>query len=292
MTGFGELSSSRGFQKTYQKAEEVIRSYTSPSHSLRVLDVGGGMGYLGRALQDTGQGVDYVNIDLDEEALKRSPGKTIVEDSVFMYEALRDEQLFDVVALLNYDPHIEQGRLLGDFYTNGTNPEFHRFWKSQTYERLRNQHLGISITSSSLLLREGGIFLMSGIFPEDAIDFISDLAYLDSLDIYLEADIPSCLDRATALKFAEYDTGGDLNVPVNINLAEGSIAMDHGVEGRSPEKVVEFYQNNHRLLVFRLRYIDRGRVSRHLEMMIEGHKATVDMYTNPHLDDEEIMSDF
>ena len=292
MINFGELSSSGGFQKTYARAAEVIGSYTSPSHSIRVLDVGGGTGYLGRALQDVGQEVDYVNIDLDEEALKRSSGRTVVEDSVFMYEALRGEQLFDVVALLNYDPHIEQGKLLRDFYRSGVNPEFHRFLKSQTYERLRNQHLGISITSGSLLLREDGIILMSEVLPESEIDFVTGLVSTDSLGLYLEANIPSCLDRTTALKFAEYDTGGDLNVPINISLMAGSIAVDHGVEGRNPEKVVEFYQNNHRLLVFRLGYVDRGYVSRHLEMMIEGHKATADMYTNPHLDDDEIMSDF
>ncbi|MBI2338393.1 hypothetical protein HYU95_04385 [Candidatus Daviesbacteria bacterium] len=226
MSGFTEIATSRGMQKFYGVVAEKINV---PAHSdfvsrpIKVLDICGGIGAVGKALhqqcesvmgklspEDFAVLVDYVNIDLDEEALKQSPGRTRWEDATYLYDRLRQEPPFDYILALNQNPNVQrfsstQLNRMGFKDESLGNPIRNNLMAAPHAQR----HLAARATliSAALLLQEGSLYLWSGFIGQESFSGTAKASKELGLGLRIVADERIALDEATLESFVTYDTG-------------------------------------------------------------------------------------
>lgn len=226
MSEFTEIAASKGMQKFYGAVAEKINPTTHPdflNRPIKVLDICGGIGAVGTALQLQCEGVmgklspedfavmvDYVNVDLDQEALKQSPGRTRWEDATYLYERLRDETPFDYILALNQNPSVprfssaqlNRWGLKDEFMGNPIRDNL-----MAAPHALRHLATRATLISAALLLQEGGLYLWSGFIGQDSFSGTAKASKELGLGLRIVADEHIALGEATLESFVTYDTG-------------------------------------------------------------------------------------
>lgn len=286
---WNDVAADKGFQSVYKAAA----SYVEPlGRKARVLDLGGGIGQFGSALAERSPDLDYVNVELNPDDLKESPGTGIREDTNFVYELLKVRE-FDAVALLNYKPCIDVYRIAGERCPNACDMPIAglpQFLKPMTYAALEDRHQYIDIITASLLLRNGGRLLFSRLSKANEMEEIKGIIEYFGLPLGFEFTCQQYLDEETARKFMMHDTAGRGMYPMAVNPVTG-VTVTNGVESMSTDELVGFYRKNYALHVFRCRNPDRMELKKQLQRLREGQKAYAKMFLNPNMDDDMIMDD-
>ncbi len=226
MSGFTEIATSQGMQKFY---EIVAEKLNIPAHAdfvsrpIKVLDICGGIGAVGMALhkqceevmgnlspEDFAVLVDYVNVDLDQEALKQSPGRARWEDATYLYDTLKDEPPFDYVLALNQNPNVQSfsstqlKRMFprDEFFDNPIRNNLMAAPRAQ-----RELAARATLISAALLLQEGGLYLWGGFIGQESFSGAAKASKELGLSLRIVADDHIALDEATLESFVTYDTG-------------------------------------------------------------------------------------
>lgn len=225
MSGFTEIASLSGMKKFYGA---VVEKINLPNHKdflsrpIKVLDICGGIGAVGSLLHQQCEGltgrlsredfaelVDYVNIDVDDEALKQSPGRTRWEDATYLYARLEGESPFDFVLALNQDPQVPQFSstrlnnmgLRNEFMGNPIRDNL-----MADPHALRNLTARAILVSSALVLQAGGLYLWSGFIEQDSFQGTAQVSRELGLGLRIIADDHIALDETTINSFVSYDS--------------------------------------------------------------------------------------
>lgn len=219
MIEFEKMANSIGGQTIYRSAVQQMDLIKHPDflrRPIKVLDVCGGTGQMGKLLQqrceenlgqlspqEFGELVDYVNIDIDHEALQKSPGRTIMANIVNMHDLLSKEDFFDYMLLLNQ-----------------SNSDNKNEQKHQTNMPIEIQQIilntpallaillaRINLASAALLIKKGGQLIHMGFISQEVIAGTAQFCRENGLGLKIEKSEKIPLDEPTKDLFVTIDTG-------------------------------------------------------------------------------------
>lgn len=219
MVEFERITNSIGGQAIYRSAVQEMDLARHPDflrRPIKVLDVCGGTGQMGKLLQERceenlgplspqefGELVDYVNIDIDAEALQKSPGRTIRTNIVNMHCLLKKEDPFDYMLLLNQ-----------------SNADNRKEQKNQTNMPMEIQQIilntpallaiylaRINLASAALLIKKGGQLIHIGFISQEVIVGTTRFCRENGLGLKIEKSGKILLGEPTKDLFVTIDTG-------------------------------------------------------------------------------------
>lgn len=225
MNEFEALSRSEGLQPIYQKVVSEIGITEHPdfaSRHVKILDMGGGVGMVGVHLKQQCETVfgplspeefallvDYVNIDIDNKALKKSPGRSVNMDIAHSSTYFQDEGPFDFVLSVDPSPQVHQ------YTTKELNKlGIPKDWSNPLQGILKdssNQIRGyisrIALLNAALLLREGGKYIWTGFISRESFEGTTAYIRKNGLGLKVEKDETLALTGVAREQFAAFDTG-------------------------------------------------------------------------------------
>lgn len=279
MTEFANIACSQGMEKVYRRIVNTIDPQNHPdflNRPMKVLDIGGGTGIIGNQLklslseslgeltgEDFAQVVDYVNLDTDRDALTQSSvGRTFWRNAAYMYDDLRNETPFDYILYINanpvakvYTPEILDRMGIEDGLF-GYSSEL-RAILLQSPHQIRGYMARITLMGAALLLQEFvGQFIHVGFTTDDVMQGMTQTSRKYGLGLEIASDEKIEIDEETAKLFVEVDTGSK--------------------RGERFKELVELYQNNYRLLLFKQTGLPtRSALTAHLTNQVKEYRDWV-----------------
>lgn len=213
---FTELHKHRDFAQMYELALRIADIRQHPNFSkqqLKILDIQGGNGILGRLLYEfLGGNVEYTNVDNNGNVLTLSPPKTIKHDSNFLSGMLKGEE-FDYIFCLNHDTHVSL-----PYFADTEN-----HW-SDNYidvEGIRGIMTSIQLLQAAVFLRNGGYYIKGGgVITDDNISAFDKFFKRGGTGIQLKLSEELKLSDGTARDFASYDARRSVNYWKNLETQQ------------------------------------------------------------------------
>lgn len=243
MASFERVASSQGARKIYDRVVKEIDTQNHPNfldRPIRVLDTCGGSGIIGTLLKEqceTSLGplsgddfaaiVDYVNVDIDEKALKVSPGRTIRDDISRLHLVLMDEAPFDFILAINHSPKVYQYSTQ-ELDRMGVPDDFLNPIRSimlGSAEAVRSSLQRINLTTGALLLALEGKFILGGFMDEATISGIARFNRESGSGLKIRTDEKIPLDNKTLGLFVTADTG--INTGKDLQRFKAAYPMYH-----------------------------------------------------------------
>jgi len=218
MVEFERLANSEGGNAIYQKVANRIDVKNHPAflrRPIKILDLAGGSGNIGLSIKkqldnafgslslgEFGLLIDYVNLDIDQNALKKSLGRVMCVDISESCAKLCCEEPFDFVLSINPSPAVRK-YTLQDVQRM---PENIAEALLSSPSEIRNYLERILLISTSLLLQERGKYVWSGFINKDSFDGTMTFIQKNNLGLRIEKFEEISLDEATKNLFVMVDT--------------------------------------------------------------------------------------
>ena len=161
------------------KKLETLDSQGILNQPLKILDMGGGIGTLGRLFEsEFGPYLEYVNVDIDSESLIKSPGKSVHGSYTNLHKLLGEEE-FDYVFCLNLEDRTKLNQhTIENMRRDGQEDEFLGTDLVSMYiaadYNCRQINGYLVLLNAALVVTHGGMFIRGGVIPKDALNGTKD----------------------------------------------------------------------------------------------------------------------
>jgi hypothetical protein len=225
MNEFEKVTNSEGANIIYQGVTNKISLQQHPDFlvkPIRILDVGGGIGKIGQILKrqceeilgplsqkEFSSLVDYINIDLDGDALKKSPGRTLNQNNINAYELLNKEKSFDFILSINPAPTVKKytPKILDQMGVLKGSTNAIREIMLESFNSFKVYAMRIDLISASLLLKEQeGQYILATFLDQEVLNGIMQYSKEFGLGLKIKEIEDIHLNESTIDQFIAIDT--------------------------------------------------------------------------------------